>query len=112
MGRVYLGTKRSGRLLAIKVIRPEYADDEHFRDRFRREAEAAERVRGIYTAPVVDADPDGSHPGWRPPTCRGRRWPPPSPRTGRCPPDRCECRPSASPRRWPPCTPPASCTAT
>lgn len=62
MGRVYLGQSPSGRLVAVKVIRPELADDPDFRRRFAQEVTAARRVSGIFTAPVVDADPDGPRP--------------------------------------------------
>jgi serine/threonine protein kinase len=62
MGQVYLGTTRSGRRLAIKVIRADYADDPEFRRRFRQEVDAAGRVQSIYTAAVVDADPDAVRP--------------------------------------------------
>ncbi|MGV9697146.1 protein kinase domain-containing protein [Streptomyces sp. NPDC003470] len=59
MGRVYLSHTQGGRPVAIKVVRPELADDPAFRRRFRREVEAARRVRGAYTAELVDADTDG-----------------------------------------------------
>ncbi|MEU7298447.1 serine/threonine-protein kinase [Streptomyces exfoliatus] len=49
-------------MLAIKVIRPELAQDPAFRDRFRREVAAARRVSGAFTAPVVDADAEGASP--------------------------------------------------
>jgi serine/threonine protein kinase len=62
MGQVFLGTTRSGRRLAIKVIRADYTDDPEFRRRFRQEVDAAGRVQSIYTAAVVDADPDGARP--------------------------------------------------
>ncbi|MFJ6407000.1 serine/threonine-protein kinase [Streptomyces hydrogenans] len=62
MGRVYLGAARSGRRLAVKVIRPEIAADPGFRERFRREVAAARTVGGFWTAPIVDADPDGPVP--------------------------------------------------
>ncbi|MEV5440007.1 protein kinase [Streptomyces sp. NPDC052682] len=62
MGRVYLSHTRGGRPVAIKVIRPELADDPAFRRRFRREVEAARRVRGAYTAELIDADADGTPP--------------------------------------------------
>lgn len=41
---------------------PELAADPHFRERFRAEVEAARRVGGFHTAPVVDADPDAEAP--------------------------------------------------
>ena len=62
MGRVYLSHTQGGRPVAIKVVRPELADDPEFRRRFRREVEAARRVRGAYTAELIDADADGTPP--------------------------------------------------
>jgi eukaryotic-like serine/threonine-protein kinase len=60
MGRVYLGRSVGGRLVAVKVIRPELADSVEFRTRFGQEVAAAQRVSGFYTAAVVDADADPS----------------------------------------------------
>ncbi|QOV47703.1 serine/threonine-protein kinase [Streptomyces chromofuscus] len=57
MGRVYLGRSAGGRTVAVKVVHPHLALDEEFRARFRREVEAARRVGGAWTAPVLDADP-------------------------------------------------------
>lgn len=48
--------------VALKVIRPEFGDDSEFRQRFRQEVAAARRVHGIYTAQVLDADPDAVPP--------------------------------------------------
>ncbi|GAA4519511.1 hypothetical protein GCM10023191_095160 [Actinoallomurus oryzae] len=62
MGRVYLGASPAGRAVAVKVVRPELAGDPMFRARFRAEVEAARKVSGAFTSPVVDADPDGSVP--------------------------------------------------
>ncbi|WP_413758509.1 serine/threonine-protein kinase [Streptomyces sp. MMBL 11-3] len=62
MGRVYLSHTPGGRPVAIKVIRPELADDPAFRRGFRREIKAARRVRGAYTAELIDADADGVPP--------------------------------------------------
>jgi Protein kinase domain len=62
MGRVFLGQSPSGRFVAVKLIRPELADDPGFRRRFAQEVSAARRVSGIFTAPVVDADPDCPQP--------------------------------------------------
>jgi len=62
MGRVYLARSRGGRPVAVKVIRAEYAEDERFRTRFRREVQAARTVDGMYTAPVLDAGPDDAEP--------------------------------------------------
>ncbi|MFF8268627.1 serine/threonine-protein kinase [Streptomyces sp. NPDC016562] len=62
MGRVYLSHTRGGRPVAIKVVRPELAEDPAFRRRFRREVEAARRVKGAYTAELIDAEADGTPP--------------------------------------------------
>ena len=62
MGRVYLGRSPGGRNVAIKVIRADLAENADFRARFAREASAARKVSGIFTAPVVDADLDGPIP--------------------------------------------------
>ena len=62
MGRVYLGRSPGGRLVAVKLIRSEFAESSEFRTRFKREVAAARQVSGIFTAPVVDADPDAPEP--------------------------------------------------
>ncbi|MEU0667017.1 serine/threonine-protein kinase [Streptomyces lavendulocolor] len=62
MGRVYLARSEGGRTVAVKVVHPHFALDEEFRARFRREVEAARRVGGRWTAPVLDADPDAPVP--------------------------------------------------
>ncbi|MFJ8140894.1 protein kinase [Streptomyces sp. NPDC096013] len=51
MGRVYLACPADGSpgLAAVKVIRPEYADDPGFRRRFEREASLHERVSTSHT---------------------------------------------------------------
>ncbi|MFC8294677.1 PQQ-binding-like beta-propeller repeat protein [Streptomyces sp. NPDC057250] len=61
MGAVYLGRSSGGRTVAVKLIRPELADAA-FRARFRAEVTAARAASGAFTAPVVDADPDGPVP--------------------------------------------------
>jgi len=62
MGRVFLGQSPGGRLVAVKVIRPELAGDPDFRNRFAREVATARTVSGIFTAPVVDADLTAAQP--------------------------------------------------
>ena len=62
MAQVFLGTSPGGRKVAVKLIRPEYADDAEFRRRFAREIAAARQVGGFHTAAVVDADPDADPP--------------------------------------------------
>ena len=58
MGTVYLASTPGGRLVAVKSIRPELIADDEFQERFRLEVRAARRVRGLYTAELLDADPD------------------------------------------------------
>jgi serine/threonine protein kinase len=62
MGQVFLGVSPGGRPVAVKVIRPELAADPEFLHRFAREVDAARRVGGFHTAPVVDADPYADRP--------------------------------------------------
>src|SRR5690606_22701849 len=62
MGRVYLGISRSGRLLAVKAVRSDLAADPDFRTRFAREVDAARLVSGVFSAPLVDADPRAETP--------------------------------------------------
>ncbi len=62
MGRVYLARSPGGRQVAVKVIRPQLAEDDGFRARFAREVSAARKVGGLFTAQVVDADLDSPVP--------------------------------------------------
>jgi serine/threonine protein kinase len=62
MGRVYLGRSAAGRLVAVKTIRAEFAEEPDFRTRFSHEVSAARRVSGAFTAPVVAADPEADVP--------------------------------------------------
>ena len=62
MGQVYLARSPGGRLVAIKLIRPDLAEERGFRARFSSEIAAAKNVSGIYTAAVVDADADAELP--------------------------------------------------
>lgn len=62
MGRVYLGRSAAGRLVAVKTIRDEYAEEPDFRDRFGHEVAAARRVSGVFTAAVVAADAEAEVP--------------------------------------------------
>jgi len=58
MGRVYLGISPGGGQVAVKVMHPQYAADSAFRERFKREAEVAQRVSGPFTAKVLDSGVD------------------------------------------------------
>ncbi|MFI1185632.1 protein kinase [Streptomyces californicus] len=60
MGKVYLSYTPGGRPVAIKVIRPDFSEDAEFRRRFRQEVQAAQRVQGLYTAPVIDSDTESA----------------------------------------------------
>ncbi|MFJ9467270.1 protein kinase domain-containing protein [Streptomyces caniferus] len=62
MGKVYLSYTPGGRPVAIKVIRPEFSEDAEFRRRFKQEVQSAQRVQGLYTAPVIDSDAEGASP--------------------------------------------------
>src|SRR5271154_5217159 len=62
LGRVFLGRSAGGRRVAVKVIHADLAADPEFWARFRSEVDAARKVNGLYTAPLVDADLDGPTP--------------------------------------------------
>ncbi|MDQ2811612.1 MAG: serine/threonine protein kinase [Actinomycetota bacterium] len=62
MGQVYLGRSSAGRLVAVKTIRVELAEEASFRTRFAQEVAAARKVSGVFTAAVVEADPDADLP--------------------------------------------------
>ncbi|MEU9110509.1 PQQ-binding-like beta-propeller repeat protein [Streptomyces sp. NPDC048483] len=62
MGRVYLARASGGRTVAVKVVRPELAEDAGFRRRFQHEVSIARAVSGPYTAAVVDADTEAALP--------------------------------------------------
>jgi len=62
MGQVYLARSASSRLVAVKTIRADLAEDPGYRRRFADEAAAARRVSGAFTAAVVDADSEAALP--------------------------------------------------
>ncbi|MEN8651465.1 PQQ-binding-like beta-propeller repeat protein [Streptomyces sp. 21So2-11] len=62
MGQVFLARSPGSRLVALKVIRPEYTETPGFRGRFRREVDAARKVSGFFTPAVLDADADAQQP--------------------------------------------------
>lgn len=63
MGKVYLAQSRGRRRVAVKVVRPEIAADPGFRERFRREVEAARAVEGSGPRPSSTRTPTQLHPG-------------------------------------------------
>ncbi|WP_413102843.1 serine/threonine-protein kinase [Streptomyces sp. Inha503] len=75
MGRLFLGRAVAADesqsaaypardLVAVKVIRPEYAEDARFRRRFEREVEAVRRVHGRYTAELLGSGFDEDEHLW------------------------------------------------
>ncbi|MFF9058825.1 serine/threonine-protein kinase [Streptomyces sp. NPDC014882] len=62
MGQVFLARSDRGRTVAVKLVRPELAEREEFRARFRQEVRNAQRVGGFWTAPVLDADTEAAVP--------------------------------------------------
>lgn len=60
MGRVYLGRNTEGGPgpAAVKVIRPEYAEDPRFRKRFAREVDALGSVQGAHTVRLLGSGSD------------------------------------------------------
>jgi serine/threonine protein kinase len=62
MGVVYLGVAWDGTPVAVKVLRPDLADDEEFRRRFGREVSALVQIRGQCTVRVIEADSQSATP--------------------------------------------------
>jgi serine/threonine protein kinase len=62
MGQVYLGRSAASRLVAVKTIKIELAEEAGFRDHFAHEVAAARKVSGLFTAAVVAADPEANVP--------------------------------------------------
>ncbi|MER7672315.1 serine/threonine-protein kinase [Kitasatospora sp. NPDC096128] len=62
MGRVYLSYTPGGRPVALKVVRPEFAEDPEFHRRFTQEVTNAQRIHGLYTAQVIDAGTEADTP--------------------------------------------------
>ncbi len=62
MGVVYLAETRDGQPVAVKVLRPELADNPEFRTRFGREVTTLTRVQGVCTVRVIEADTEAPKP--------------------------------------------------
>jgi serine/threonine protein kinase len=62
MGVVYLALARSGRAVAIKVLREHIAHDPDARSRLAREVQTLARVQDARVAAVLDADTEGPRP--------------------------------------------------
>ncbi|RPA63389.1 serine/threonine protein kinase [Gordonia oryzae] len=55
MGQVYRATDtRKGRRVALKLLNPQFADDQVFRDRFLRESRIAARINDPHVVPIHD----------------------------------------------------------
>ena len=61
-GRRLPGRDRDGQPVAIKVLRPELADNPEFRTRFGREVTTLTRVQGMCTVRVIEADTEAPKP--------------------------------------------------
>lgn len=61
-GVVYKATDSTGRVVAVKVLRPEIADQPQVRQRLAREADALQKVEGSRTVRVIEVDPEGERP--------------------------------------------------
>ncbi|MGB0094065.1 MAG: serine/threonine-protein kinase [Solirubrobacteraceae bacterium] len=53
MGKVYLATASDGTRVALKIVKDDFARDETFRRRFKREARIAQTVRNPHVIPVL-----------------------------------------------------------
>lgn len=62
MGVVYLGVDPNGEQVAVKVLRPELADNPEFRVRFGREVTMLTRVQGVCTVRVIEANTSAPKP--------------------------------------------------
>jgi eukaryotic-like serine/threonine-protein kinase len=62
MGVVYLAETPDGQPVAVKVLRPELADNPEFRTRFGREVTALTRIQGMCTVRVIEADTEAPKP--------------------------------------------------
>lgn len=112
MGVVLLGRSPGGALVAIKLIRAEYADDSGFRARFRREVAIARQVRNRWAVPVVDADTEAPAPWLATEFVPGPALSEAVGSGGRCRSAGCGRWARCSRRRWRPSTRRAWCTGT
>lgn len=61
-GTVYGALAGDGTTVALKIVKPDLAGDETFRQRFRREAQIARTVRNPHLVPVLDTGEDDGIP--------------------------------------------------
>ncbi|WP_051836436.1 serine/threonine-protein kinase [Streptomyces sp. NRRL WC-3742] len=62
MGEVFLALSPGGQPAAVKVIRDDLGQEPEFKRRFAYEVTAAQRVRGAYVAPLLDAQAHADRP--------------------------------------------------
>ncbi|MGW7488540.1 protein kinase domain-containing protein [Streptomyces sp. NPDC054786] len=62
MGKVYVGQDAAGTVAAVKVLRPELANEPNLAQRFVREAQAAQAVTSKGVAGVLGAQTEGGRP--------------------------------------------------
>ncbi|MGP4012746.1 protein kinase domain-containing protein [Streptomyces sp. 4N124] len=62
MGVVYRACSASGQVVALKVIRRQWAENPEFRARFELEVAAARMVHSKHSVPIIDADPHAPDP--------------------------------------------------
>jgi serine/threonine protein kinase len=55
MGKVYQATASDGTRVALKIVKDDFARDETFRRRFKREARIAQTVRNPHVIPLLDS---------------------------------------------------------
>ena len=59
-GTVFAGVDADGRVVAVKMLRPELAADQGLRDRLAREGEAMRRVASDHTVDVIEVVTEGT----------------------------------------------------
>ena len=59
-GTVFAGVDPDGRVVAVKMLRPELAADQGLRDRLAREGEAMRRVASDHTVDVIEVVTEGT----------------------------------------------------
>jgi serine/threonine protein kinase len=62
MGKVYHATASDGTPVALKIVKDDFARDETFKRRFRREARIAQTVRNPHVIPVLATGEQGGRP--------------------------------------------------
>ncbi|HZE40096.1 MAG TPA: serine/threonine-protein kinase, partial [Stackebrandtia sp.] len=61
-GQVFLGIAESGQRVAVRLLKPELADEPEFRGRFAREVDTARTVDSLHVASIMDGDASADPP--------------------------------------------------